>query len=126
MCTDSEKFFFSDKFTMSVVNDLKLLSSPGLGCRSAASGSRRSGSHHSHDHHNSGSGSDRDMEDDNDSSHHPSRHNRIEELDSSPRSLAGISGISQGGQAEERPKDPSVPGDQVPKGPVGQEALKPH
>ena len=68
-----------------------------------ASGSRGSRSHHSHDHHNSGSESDRDIGDGYDISHHPSRHSRIEELDSPARSLAGITGINQGGQAEETP-----------------------
>ena len=51
-----------------------------------------------------GSGSDKDMEDGNDGSQHSLRYNRIEELEDSPaRTLAGNSGISQGGQAEEKP-----------------------
>ena len=62
-CIDSVKFLFSDKFTMSVANNLELLSSPGSGHQSEGSGSRRSGSHPSRDCHNSGSGSDREMED---------------------------------------------------------------
>ena len=98
---------------MSVANDLGLLESPGSGCQFVASGSRRSGIHLNCDHHNSGCESDRDMEDRDDGSHCPSRHNWMEELDSSPRSLVGIAGINQGGQAEERPQDPPVPGDQV-------------
>ena len=60
---DSVKFLFSDKFTISVVNDLGILEmSPGLGCQSVASGSRRSGSHFNCDLHNSGSESERGME----------------------------------------------------------------
>ena len=86
MCIDSVKFLFSDKFTMSVVNDEARMS------RSVALGSRRPGSHHSRDRHNSGSGSDRDMEVGDSSSQRSSTHNRIEELeDSPPRYLAGIS-----------------------------------
>ena len=71
MCTDSVKFLFSDKFTMSVANNLELLSDPGFDRRSVATGTRRPRSHHSHDHHNSGSGSDREMDDDGRGSHHP-------------------------------------------------------
>ena len=101
MCVDSVKFLFSDKFKMStrsVANNLGHLEmSPGLGHQSVASGSRRSGSHHSCDCHNSRSGSDRYMEDVDDGSQCSFRHNRIEELDSPPRSLAVNSGISQGG-----------------------------
>ncbi len=41
-------------------------------------------------------------------------------------SLAGITGINQGGQAKERPQDPPVPGDKVSKGGEGQDALKSH
>ena len=77
---------------MSVANHLELLSSPGSGHQSVASGSRRPGSDHSRDRHNSRSGSDRDMEVGDSSSQCSSTHNRIEELeDSPPRYLAGIS-----------------------------------
>ena len=62
---DSVKFLYSDKLTMSIENNSGLLSSPGLGCQSVASGSRRSGSHLSHDCHNSVSESNRGMEDEN-------------------------------------------------------------
>ena len=87
---------------MSVANNLDLLSSPSSGCQSLTSWSRRSRSHHSRDRHNSGSESDRDMEDGDDGSHHSFRHNRIEELvDYPPRSLVGIAGLGQGGQAED-------------------------
>ena len=123
MCIDSVKFLFSDKFTMSVGNDLELLSRPGLGHQSVASGSRRSGSCLSHDRHNSGSESDRGMEDVNVGSQHSSRYDQRNELVSSPRSQAGTSGIGQGGHAEVRPWSPPVPGDQVPKGTETQEAL---
>ena len=67
------------------------------------------------------------MEDGDDAgSHHPSRNSRIVELNSPPRSLAGNAGTNQGGQAEERPQVPPVPGDQVSKEPEGQETLKSH
>ena len=112
---------------MSVANNLDLLSSPSSGCQSLTSWSRRSRSHHSHNRHNSVSESDRDMEDGDDGSHHSFRHNRIEELvDSPPRSLVGIAGLGQGGQAERRLPSPPVLEDRVLKGPEGQVALKPH
>ena len=120
---DSVKFLFSHKFTISVANNLGLLESPGSGHQSVASGSRRSGSHLSCDRHNSGSESDRDMEDVDAGSQCSSRYDQRHELVSPPRSQASASGICQGGHVEERPRSPSVPGDQVPKGPEGQEAL---
>ena len=123
MSIDSFKFLFVDKFTKSVANNLGLLESPGSGHQSVASGSRRSGSHLSCDRHNSGSESDRDMEDVDAGSQCSSRHDQREKLVSLPRSQARASGIGQGGYAEERPRSPPVPGDQVPKGPEGQEAL---
>ena len=127
MCTDSVKFLFSDKFTMSVANNLELLSNPHSYRQSVASGSRGSRSHYSCDRHNSGSRSDRDIEDGDDTnSHHPSRHSRIVKLHSPPRSLAGNDGKNQGGQAEERSQVPQIPGDQVSKVPEGQETLKSH
>ena len=122
---DSFKFLFVDKFTMSVANNLGLLESPGSGHQSVASGSRRSGSHLSCDRHNSGSESDRDMEDVDAGSQCSSRHDQREKLVSLPRSQARASGIGQGGYAEERPRSPPVPGDQVPKGPEVQEVLYP-
>ena len=91
--------------------------SPGLGCQSVASGSRRSGSCLSRDRHNSRSESDRGMEDDNVGSQHSCRHHRRDKLVSPPRSQAGASGIGQGGDAEEIPRSPPVPRDQVTKGP---------
>ena len=39
--------------------------------------------------------------------------------------MAGISGIGRGDHTEKRSQDPSVPRDTVPKGPEGQETLKP-
>ena len=112
----------------SVANELDLLSSQGSDRQSVAQRSHGSRSHHSRDHHNSGYESDRDLDgnDDGRSSHHPSRHSRIVELNSPVRSMAGISGIGRGGQTEKRSRDPSVQRDTVPKGPEGKETLKPH
>ena len=101
----------------SVANNLGLLSTPGSDCQLVATGSKGSRSHHSRDHHNSGSGSDRDMEDNDDGrgSHHPSRHSRIEELNSPARSMTGVSGIGRGDTTEKRFRFPSVPRDTVPR-----------
>ena len=118
-CIDSVKILFSDKFTMSVSNNLGLLESPGLGHQSVASWSRRSGSHLSHDHYNSGFESDRGMEDIYSGYQCSSRHDPRDELVSPPRSQASASGIGQSGHAEESSssREPS------PQGTRGQEAL---
>ena len=95
MCTDSVKFLFSDKFRRGVANNLELLSSPRSYSQSVASGSNRFRSLYSHDCHNSGSGSNKDIEEGGDTnSHHPSRHSRIVDLHSPPRSLAGNDGTN--------------------------------
>ena len=108
----------------SVLNNLGLMEiSPGLGCKSVASGVMRSRSHPSHDHHNSGSGSNRDMEDVDVASQHSIRHDQRDKLVSPPRSQTSVSGFGQGGHTEKRPRSPSVPRDQVPKGPEDQETL---
>ena len=94
MCTDSIKFPFSDKFTMSVVNNLELLSSPCSYCQSVASGSRKSRSCLSNDLNISGSESDRGEEDDNDGSHGSSRHNQRDEQVYPSQSQAGAAGFA--------------------------------
>ena len=77
MCTDSVKFLFSDKCTMSVNREIDFLSSPHTEPQSGASGSR---SHYSCDHPYAG-GSHRDMDvDDGVASRHPSNQSRFEEL----------------------------------------------
>ena len=91
MCTDSVKFLFSDKCTMSInsCRELDFLTSPHTLCQSVALGSR---SHYSHDGHNGG-GLDRDMYVDDDIANcHPSRQRRFKELDSPLRSQASIVG----------------------------------
>ena len=108
-CIGSVKcVLFSDKFTMSVTNNLNLLESDheSESLQSMVSGStRRSNSHLSLDLHIKGSSSEGE-EDNNARSHHSSRHDWREEQGSPPRSQAGASDIAQGG-----PQGPPVPRD---------------
>ena len=95
-CIDSVKFLFSDKFTMSVANNLGLLESDHnlVGHQSVASGSRKSRSCLGNDRNISGSESDRGEEDDNDGSHGSSRHNQRDEQVYPSRSQAGAAGVA--------------------------------